>query len=165
METTTTTTAKQSQNVNTYAKKARPGVLALARKCGNPLRYGACVQGLFERNAKENSYGSYEPCTTFASDFAIAELFGDDAILDTYRRSIKGWLSDYKYATELAMVLNHLCWFWYYQKEIELSKLYQDLYYDCRNKFYDLNEIAEDDDEQTQEKKREAVAFFFDATD
>ena len=42
--------------------------------------------------------------TTFWDDFSIAERFGENAILDTYKRAMKEWKSNYKYLTELVIV-------------------------------------------------------------
>lgn len=50
--------------------------------------------------------------TTFAMDFAIAEAFGENAVKDTYRRAMRGWKDNYKYLTELVIVLNHRIWIW-----------------------------------------------------
>ncbi len=48
----------------------------------------------------------YKPITTFYEDFSIADKYGIDAIKDTYNRAFNEWKSDYKYLTELVMVLN-----------------------------------------------------------
>ena len=48
----------------------------------------------------------YQPITTFYMDFSIADKFGINAIKDTYQRAFTEWNHDYKYMTELAMVLN-----------------------------------------------------------
>ena len=55
----------------------------------------------------------YECQTTFWEDFSIAERFGEEAITDTYKRARKDWERDRVYGTELSMVLNHKCWYWY----------------------------------------------------
>ena len=52
----------------------------------------------------------YRPFTTFWSDFAIAEKFGKDAIIDTYNRTFKGWKDQCDYMTELALILNWKSW-------------------------------------------------------
>lgn len=52
-----------------------------------------------------NVFG-YETFTTFFEDFTIAEYFGVNAIKDTYNRAFNEWKNDYKYLTELVMVLN-----------------------------------------------------------
>ncbi len=48
----------------------------------------------------------YKPITTFYEDFSIADRFGANAILDTYKRAFRYWRNNYKYLTELAMALN-----------------------------------------------------------
>ena len=55
----------------------------------------------------------YKPITTFYTDFSIADKFGVEAIKDTYKRVFQEWRHDYKYITELAMVLNWKLWRWY----------------------------------------------------
>lgn len=67
--------------------------------------------------------------TTFWKDFSIADAFGVKAIKDTYRRAFAEWKSDYRYLTDLVMVLNHKCWQHYDNGNNELSRLYSDLYY------------------------------------
>lgn len=59
----------------------------------------------------------YKPITTFWIDFSIADIFGVKAIEDTYQRAFDGWKYNYKYVTELTMVLNHKIWFWYERRE------------------------------------------------
>lgn len=70
----------------------------------------------------------YKPITTFYIDFSIADKFGLQAIQDTYNRAFEGWKSDYKYITELAMVLNWKCWRWYEVKD-DYSRLYAELFH------------------------------------
>ena len=55
----------------------------------------------------------YQPITTFWEDFYIAERFGTAAIKDTYKRAFKEWKGNYKYLTELVMVLNQKIWRYY----------------------------------------------------
>lgn len=69
----------------------------------------------------------YKPITTFYTDFSIADKFGVEAIKDTYKRVFHEWKHDYKYITELAMVLNWKLWRWY-GKNDELSILYDSLW-------------------------------------
>ena len=54
----------------------------------------------------------YTPITTFWTDFSIADVYGLDGIQDTYNRAFNEWKGDYKYLTELVMVLNHKIWEW-----------------------------------------------------
>ena len=69
----------------------------------------------------------YECKTTFWNDFSIAERFGEKEIRDTYRRARAEWERDRVYGTELSMVLNHKCWYWY-EKNDTFSKLYAELW-------------------------------------
>ena len=69
----------------------------------------------------------YKPITTFYTDFSIADKFGVEAIKNTYKRVFQEWKYDYKYITELAMVLNWKLWRWY-GKNDELSMLYDSLW-------------------------------------
>lgn len=65
----------------------------------------------------------YKPITTFYEDFSIADKFGAEAIKDTFDRAFKEWKSDYKYLTELVMVLNWKCWR-YSEDNMPFSRLY-----------------------------------------
>ena len=64
--------------------------------------------------------------TTFWDDFTIADAFGLNAIQDTFDRAFNEWKSDYKYLTDLVMVLNHKIWFCY-KKDDSIAKLYNTL--------------------------------------
>ena len=55
----------------------------------------------------------YETFTTFWEDFSIADRFGVTAIKDTFTRAFNEWKHDYKYLTELVMVLNWKLWHFY----------------------------------------------------
>lgn len=65
----------------------------------------------------------YEPKTTFWNDFSIADLYGPDAIIDTFKRAFREWREDVEYLTELALVLNHKGFFYYREKEPKSSSL------------------------------------------
>ena len=69
----------------------------------------------------------YKPITTFYMDFSIADKCGINAIKETYQRVFREWKHNYKYITELAMVLNWKIWRWYGQNE-EYAKLYDKLW-------------------------------------
>ena len=69
----------------------------------------------------------YETITTFWTDFSIADRFGISAIKDTYTRAFNEWKSDYKYLTELVMVLNWKCWHFYDKGNNEYCLLYSNL--------------------------------------
>lgn len=75
----------------------------------------------------------YETFTTFWQDFCIADRFGIKAIKDTYKRAFKEWKQDYKYLTELVLVLNWKCWSHYDHGNNEYSLLYSNLYYEANN--------------------------------
>lgn len=78
----------------------------------------------------------YKPITTFWMDFSIADNFGLDAIKDTYRRAFAEWKDDYKYLTELVMVLNWKCHQWY-EVDDKKMELYEDLYYKTNDYAWD----------------------------
>lgn len=52
-------------------------------------------------------HGIQRPETTFMEDFGIAELFGVEAIEDTFQRCFHDWKNNIAYLTELVMVLNY----------------------------------------------------------
>lgn len=70
---------------------------------------------------------STEFSTTFWSDFSIADAFGIAAVKDTYNRAFEEWKHDYRYLTDLVMVLNHKIWEWY-EKNEPLARVYNDLW-------------------------------------
>ncbi len=75
--------------------------------------------------------------TSFWMDFGIAEHYGRDAILDTYERAFEEWKQDYRYLTNLVVVLNHKAW-QYEDINPEYAELYCELYekanaYACSN--------------------------------
>lgn len=70
----------------------------------------------------------YEYQTTFWEDFGIAECFGAEAIKDTYRHAKAEWGRDRVYGTELSMILNHKCWYWYEEQNTKLGRLYGELW-------------------------------------
>lgn len=79
----------------------------------------------------------YECITTFWEDFSIADQFGVSAIKDTFNRAFNEWKFDYKYLTELIMVLNHKIW-QYYKRNETYAKVYNELWeqadlYACEN--------------------------------
>ena len=70
----------------------------------------------------------YKQITTFYADFSIADIFGVDGVKDTFNRAFENWKDDYKYLTELILVLNRKSWY-YVDDNKELSSLYTELYY------------------------------------
>ena len=74
----------------------------------------------------------YSCITTFFEDFSIADKFGIEAVKDTYARALKEWKHDYKYLTELVMVLNWKIW-QYYNHNDELANVYNELWQKADN--------------------------------
>ena len=93
----------------------------------------------------------YKTITTFYQDFTIADHFGISAIKDTYKRAFNEWKGNYKYLTELVMVLNHKIWQWF-EKNSTLAAIY--------NKFW---EIA--DQYALNNLKGEELDYFYRVTD
>lgn len=154
----------KTKAVNPYAKRIRPNVASLVRECGDVFHYAAAIERCFERYF-ESIGNPYKRITTFASDFAIAECYGDNSVLDTYRRAVKSWMGDYKYATELSLVLNWYSWFWYDNGEPGLSKLYADLFYKSKDAFYKAWADKKTDTQEERSRKQEARSYFFHTLD
>lgn len=75
--------------------------------------------------------------TTFHMDFSIADKFGIAAVKDTFNRAFAEWKSDYRYLTDLVIVLNHKIWEWY-ESRPNLAEVYNELWqkadaYACEN--------------------------------
>lgn len=85
----------------------------------------------------------YTPITTFWDDFTIADHFGKDAIQDTYDRAFEAWKGDYKYLTELVMVLNHKIWQHYHANNMVYSELYDNLWKKADS--YAMNNLKDDE--------------------
>ena len=93
----------------------------------------------------------YQPITTFYLDFTIADKFGQMAVIDTYNRCLAAWKRNYKYLTELSMVLNYKIWE-YYRTRPALASQYNHLWDACR-------EYCE------SHLKGEELQYFYEATD
>lgn len=95
----------------------------------------------------------YKPITTFYDDFSIADIFGGAAIFETYQRAVSEWADNYKFLSELYLVLNHKGWYWY-----DCDTHRAGLYFDLQEHLYSFfNEKYRDD--------KEAQAYFFEVTD
>ena len=66
--------------------------------------------------------------TTFFADFTVADHFGAAAVRDTFNRAFKEWKTDYRYLTDLVLVLNRKLWDHYTAGHVALSRLYNDLW-------------------------------------
>lgn len=78
----------------------------------------------FKEFMQENGY---ELQTTFWEDFSIADRFGLAAVLDTFNRAFREWKGDYKFLTELTLVLNHKIW-QYCENRPDMAVLYNTLW-------------------------------------
>ena len=90
--------------------------------------------------------------TTFWSDFSIADAFGVDAIKDTYKRAFEEWKNDYRYLTDLVMVLNHKIWEHYEKKNEAYATLYNKLW-------------EETDGYAVENLQGEELRYFYEVTD
>lgn len=66
--------------------------------------------------------------TTFWTDFSIADRFGTSAVRETFQRAFDEWKSNYKYLTELVIVLNRKIWEHYEKWNKILAKVYNDIW-------------------------------------
>lgn len=81
----------------------------------------------FKEFMQENGY---DLITTFWEDFSIADKYGIAGVKDTYKRAFSEWKDDYKFFTELTLVLNHKIW-QHYKSNRELAALYDRLWREC----------------------------------
>ena len=99
----------------------------------------------------------YRTFTTFALDFEIADMFGEKAIRDTYKAS-QYWIDDYKYWTELVLILN---WnIWKHQND-KLGLVYDDLWADAEKRFEKHYKSKPNDSKETARKKDEACEYYY----
>lgn len=92
----------------------------------NILHEAAIAQATF--TAGMNELNDYQTFTTFYSDFTIADYYGVDAVKDTFKRSFDSWKSNYRYMTELAIVLNHKIFEHHYHNHTALMVAYDTLW-------------------------------------
>ena len=69
----------------------------------------------------------YKAITTFWDDFSVAEMFGSDAVIHTFNIAFREWHNNFKYLTELVLVLNHKIWL-HNEQDVKLAKLYDKLW-------------------------------------
>lgn len=87
---------------------------------------------VLNRDAVEQEIG-YRPFTTFWEDFSIADAFGVSAVKDTYNSVYNSWNDNYKYWTELVLILNWKIHDHYKSNNIALAQVYDELWYNARN--------------------------------
>ena len=95
-------------------------------------------QAIDTMNIKTPEWGieeitGYKPETTFWKDFSIAErMDGLNGVQETFNKAFKEWSDKYRYLTELVLVLNWKCWYWYdqgtmiHQCSIRISSIRQE---------------------------------------
>ena len=116
----------------------------------NVMTYAAGCDKYFEDKMRELGK---EKITTFFSDLGTAEWYGEKAVNETYRDVVGSWIGDYKYFSEFVLALNWKCWYWY-DRDNNLSRLYSDLFYKAKDKFY-----------SHYKDNQEACDYFFELTD
>ena len=93
----------------------------------------------------------YELQTTFWDDFSIADRFGLSAIQDTFNRAFEEWKNNYKYLTELVLVLNHKIW-QYHETRPDMAILYNALW--TQTDLYAKENLKDDE-----------LSYFYEVTD
>ncbi len=102
----------------------------------------------FREFMQENGY---ELQTTFWDDFSIADRFGLSAIQDTFNRAFEEWKKNYKYLTELVLVLNHKIW-QYHETRPDMAILYNTLW--TQTDLYAKENLKDDE-----------LSYFYEVTD
>lgn len=121
------------------------------------MEYAAMEQQIFNGNIYKLS--GYETKTTFFQDFSVAEfcecyMNDKNAIRKTYDKSVKEWIKNTVYGTELVLVLNHKCWEHHERGNNELRELYRELYYKAHDAYCEANKDNDD-----------AISYFYEVTD
>lgn len=89
---------------------------------------------------------------TFFMDFSIADVFGANAVKDTYKRAFNEWKDNYKMLAALVVTLNHKIWQHYEAGNNELALVYDKLWKEADQYAYDT-------------LKDEALEYFLEVTD
>lgn len=96
-----------------------------------PLARAMRMYGTSDKEKFPCSYPEYEakrPDSTFYADFCVADVYGEKAINDTYKRAFSNWKGNVKYFTELVGALNRHIWLWHEAGVEEYSELYDKLW-------------------------------------
>ena len=91
----------------------------------NILEYAQREQAGFSKAIRE--FSGYETFTTFWGDLTIAEVYGEEAVKETFERVTKDWGQNYKHYTEFVLCLNHKIWR-YYKSNESLARVYDTLW-------------------------------------
>lgn len=102
--------------------------------------------------------------TTFATDFSIADCWGEEAVIDTYKRSFDSFKDDIRYITSLSLVLNHKIWEHYKTNE-KLAKVYNRLWLQLGEYVYAGEYENEDGDFQYDHYTRDEISYYVRALD
>ena len=70
----------------------------------------------------------YEGKTAFWDDFTCAENYSESDVRNTYKRAFAECKTDYKYMTELVLVLNWKIWEHFNAGRTEISRVYDELW-------------------------------------
>ncbi len=81
---------------------------------------------VFEEHWYENPITGEKLISSFRVDFKIADAFGAEAIIDTYKRAKSEWHFSVEYMAELVLSL-----YWAITTNIKFASLYYDLWQDC----------------------------------
>lgn len=101
------------------------------RREGMSLVKAMAMYGLSDKERFECAYPEWQeqrPSSTFYADFSVADVYGPEAIRDTYARAFGEWKSNYKMLTELVAALNHKIWYWHGLQDTEYAELYDGLW-------------------------------------
>ena len=96
-----------------------------------PLQRAMLMYGISDKDRFVCAYEETQrrrPNSTFYADFSMADVYGEDAIKDTFKRAFNEWKGNAKMFVELVAALNHKIWFWYENGVEEYSTLYDALW-------------------------------------
>ncbi len=74
----------------------------------------------------------YRIFTTFYEDFSIADAFGTKGILETYQRAKREWKHDYKYMSEMALIIGMKISEWSVKRNMDYVNAYCEVIEDLR---------------------------------
>ena len=69
----------------------------------------------------------------FGKALVLLNILGKKSCEIPVRRAKAEWSTDRIYGTELSMVLNHKCYYWYEERNTKLSRLYSELWEEYHN--------------------------------
>ena len=96
-----------------------------------PLSRAMAMYGTSDKERFQCAYEEAQegrPDSTFYADFSVADVYGEDAIRETFASAFSNWKGDARMFVELVAALNHKIWFWYEAGVEEYSALYDSLW-------------------------------------